>query len=198
VRIVGGKYRRRKLHASPGSVTRPITDRVKETLFEHLADDLQGRRIADVFAGTGTWGLEALSRDAGGVVFFENDRRALGLLKQNVEMLGVNDQTLCWRTDVCRTSFRPKGVPHLLPYNIVFFDPPYRMTADLAPGKPLYRSLERLARDTVSASDAMLAFRAPRSVPPQCPLCWNRYQTLQFSTMEIHLFQKVHSNLPPS
>ena len=75
MRIVAGKFRRRKLFANPGLKTRPITDRVKESLFERLSGELEGKRIADVFAGTGTLGLEALSRGAKSVVFIESDRR---------------------------------------------------------------------------------------------------------------------------
>ena len=92
VRIIAGEFRRRKLLASPGLTTRPITDRVKETLFERIGDELVDRKVADVFAGTGSLGLEALSRGAKSVVFIESDRRAFELLEQNVATLGVQDR----------------------------------------------------------------------------------------------------------
>ena len=193
MRIVAGKFRRRKLLVNPGNVTRPITDRVKEILFERLADDLQDHLVADVFAGTGTMGLESLSRGAKGVVFIENDHRAFELLKRNVATLGVEGETLCWRADVLRTSYRPRGVPHLLPFDAIFFDPPYRMIADLKPGTILYKSLERLARNQVSAAGALLVLRTPKQARFECPPCWQKDRTLDFSTMEIHLFDKLHS-----
>jgi 16S rRNA (guanine966-N2)-methyltransferase len=189
VRIVAGKFRRRKLLSTPGQVTRPLPDRVKESLFERLASDVAGKRIADVFAGTGTIGLEALSRGASSVVFIEHDKRAFDLLKQNVATLGVEDNALCWRVDVLRTSFRPKGVEHLLPYDTIFFDPPYRMVADIRPGTPLYRSLERLARDGVTAPGALLVLRTPEQSRFTCPPCWEAVQTLEFTTMDVHLFE---------
>ena len=99
MRIIAGEFRRRKLLASPGLTTRPITDRVKETLFERIGEDLVDRKVADIFAGTGSLGLEALSRGAKSVVFIESDRRGHELLRQNVATLGVEDRTLCWRTD---------------------------------------------------------------------------------------------------
>ncbi|MGD9854019.1 MAG: RsmD family RNA methyltransferase, partial [Planctomycetaceae bacterium] len=68
MRIIAGKYRRRKLLTKPGLTTRPITDRAKEPLFERLESHLEGARVADVFAGTGTLGLESLSRGARSVV----------------------------------------------------------------------------------------------------------------------------------
>lgn len=190
MRIVAGKYRRRKLLANPGHVTRPITDRVKETLFERLKNRISGRRVLDVFAGTGTLGLEALSRGAETVVFIENDRRAFELLEGNVAALGVAEQSLCWRTDAFRCSFRPKGLPHLLPYDVIFFDPPYRMIADLKPGSPLFRSLDRLARDDVTASDALLILRTPPRAEFRLPAAWTPEQTIQVSSMQINLLRK--------
>ena len=190
MRIVAGKFRRRKLLSTPGHVTRPLPDRVKESLFERLESDVTGKRIADVFAGAGTIGLEALSRGASSVVFFEHDKRAFELLKQNVETLGIQGEALCWRVDVLRTSFRPKGVEHLLPYDTVFFDPPYRMIAEIQPGTPLWRSLERLAREGVSAPRALLVLRTPERSEFACPPCWEKVHKLEFTTMEVHLFEK--------
>lgn len=190
MRIVAGKFRRRKLLTNPGLQTRPLTDRVKETLFEHLEEDLAGRRVADVFAGTGTIGLEALSRGAASVVFLETDRRALELLRQNVAALKVEDAALCWRADVLRTSFRPKGVPHLVPFDVVFFDPPYKMVADLKPDRPLYKSLERLGRDGVTSPAAILVLRTPEDAVFTVPPLWQHAHTFEFSTMSVHVYRK--------
>jgi len=191
VRIVAGKFRRRKLLANPGLQTRPITDRVKETLFEHLQSELQGKRVADVFAGTGTLGLEALSRGARSVVFIESDRKALELLRRNVETLNAVEDTLCWRADVLRTSYRPKGVPHLVPFDAVFFDPPYRMIPNLRPGSPLYKSLERLARPDATSPGALLILRSPEDAEYTLPPCWARRELHEFATMQIAVFVKL-------
>ena len=91
MRIVAGRLKRRKLRTNPGLVTRPITDRAKEMLFDRLGT-FDGERVADVFAGTGTIGLEALSRGASRVVFVEQDRLAHELLRENVAALGVEDR----------------------------------------------------------------------------------------------------------
>jgi 16S rRNA (guanine966-N2)-methyltransferase len=191
VRIIAGRFRRRKLRARPGLVTRPITDRVKESLFELLGEELAGRRVADVFAGTGTLGLEALSRGAASVVFIESDRRAQDLLRENVALLDVAEQTLCWQADVLRTSYRPKGVPHLLPYDIVFFDPPFRMIDGLWAGAPLYRSLERLARADVTSPRALLLLRTPEGAAFEMPSAWQPERMLGFSGMSIHWYRRA-------
>jgi 16S rRNA (guanine966-N2)-methyltransferase len=191
VRIVAGRFRRRKLLTNPGLVTRPITDRVKEVLFERLTEDLVDARVADVFAGTGTLGLEALSRGAKSVVFVESDRKAHELLVANVAKLGVESETLCWRADVMRCSYRPKGVSDFLPYDVIFFDPPYRLVPYIQPGDSLYKSLERLAKTDVSSPEALLVFRTPEDAQFNLPVAWNIESKLEISSMNIHLAQKA-------
>jgi 16S rRNA (guanine966-N2)-methyltransferase len=191
VRIIAGEFRRRRLLVNPGLTTRPITDRVKEILFERIQHLLVDQRIADVFAGTGSLGLEALSRGAKSVVFLESDRKAFELLQQNVAALGVENRTLCWRTDALKSSYHPKGVDEFLPFDVIFFDPPYRMAADLGSDSPIDKALVRLARDTVTANSALLFFRVPAQSLLECPPCWQHDTTLAISSMEIHVFRKT-------
>ena len=135
-------------------------------LFDRLQPELQEARVADIFSGTGTIGLEALSRGAASVVFIESDRQAVERLRRNVAALKAGDETMCWQTDASKCSFRPKGAETFLPYDVVFFDPPYLFTTRLKAGTMLYRSLERLARDEVTSPEALLVFRCaarPRS-----------------------------------
>jgi 16S rRNA (guanine966-N2)-methyltransferase len=181
---------------NPGLTTRPITDRVKEILFERIQHLLVDARVADLFAGTGSLGFEALSRGAKSVVFLESDRKAFDLLEQNVAALGVEDRTLCWRTDAIKSSYRPKGVDEFLPFDVIFFDPPYRMAEDLGSDSPIDRALERLARDTVTSESALLFFRVPAETTVQCPACWQHDSTLPISSMEIHIFRKTSARLP--
>jgi 16S rRNA (guanine966-N2)-methyltransferase len=190
VRIIAGEFRRRRLLASPGQVTRPITDRAKEILFERIQHRLVGRRIADIFAGTGSLGLEALSRGAASVVFIESDRRALELLRRNVAALGVGDRTLCWSADAVTSSFQPKGVDAFLPFDVVFFDPPYRMAAALRPDNPLGKALVRLARERVTAPDAVLFFRTPQGTRLELPGAWRSESVIELSSMEVHVLVK--------
>lgn len=191
MRIIAGKYRRRKLQTNPGLTTRPITDRAKETLFELLGDSVEDQRVADIFAGTGTMGLEALSRGAAGVVFIEQDRKAIELLRQNVATLDVGDQTLCWPTDALRSSYRPKNVPHLVPFDLIFFDPPYRMIAGLKEASPLFEALARLGREDVSSRTARLILRTPEHSTFEMPSMWQQASApLEISHMLIHFYEK--------
>ncbi len=191
MRIISGRFGRRKLLTNPGIVTRPITDRVKESLFQFLEDELDEARVADVFAGTGTIGLEALSRGASSVVFIEQDRKATELLRQNVHKLGVEEEVLCWQTDVLKTSFRPKNCDHRLPYDLVFFDPPYPMVPKIKPGKKLYKSLERLGRDGITRTGTLLLIRTPKEAEFACPPVWQLEDSCDYSTMKIHWFRRA-------
>lgn len=195
MRIIAGKYRRRKLLSNPGMTTRPITDRVKESLFENIHRRVEGKKVADIFAGTGTIGLEALSRGASSVTFIEKDRGAIQLLKDNVEKLECRSETLIWPADILRCSFKPKGsnVELFTPWQVVFFDPPYEMVSSIQPGKPLWLSMKRLARPEVTSQDVTLVFRVPKRAEFQLPEEWETDWSLTMSGMMIHICNKLHT-----
>lgn len=196
MRIITGRFRGRKLLSRAGMTTRPITDRAKEILFENLGGNLNGERVADVFAGTGTLGFEALSRGAKSAVFFEKDARAYELLQQNRDKLGAGDDAFLWRTDILRTSFKPKGLEHFYPYDLVFFDPPYRMVGHIRPGTQFFRSLERLARPDITSPDCLVILRVPKHAEYELPAVWTMDWDLQISTMEMHVLKKVEGIEP--
>ncbi len=195
MRIIRGRLGKRKLLSNPGLTTRPITDRVKESLFEFLEDDLVDARIVDIFAGTGTLGLEGLSRQGHSVVFIERDRLAVELLKKNIEHLKVQDEALCWANDVERTSFRPKNCDDFLPYDVCFFDPPYKLVPKIRDGAKLYKSLQRLARDGVTREGSLLLFRTPRESELELPPEWEFERKTEYATMEVHWFRRRPSEL---
>lgn len=199
MRIIAGKYRRRLLQTSPGETTRPITDRVKESLFENIFGRMVNKQVADVFAGTGTIGLEALSRGASRVTFIEKDKIALKLLEENIASLKCEEETLIWPADVLRCSFRPKGQKGagFGPFDVIFFDPPYKMVSTIRTGAPLWLSLTRLARDTVSAPDASLIFRVPERAEFDLPDEWKVEWTLSMSNMHIHICRKAKGDDSP-
>ncbi|MCA9052992.1 MAG: 16S rRNA (guanine(966)-N(2))-methyltransferase RsmD [Planctomycetaceae bacterium] len=185
MRIITGRFRRRTLETNPGLVTRPITDRVKEALFARIESELPGRRVADIFAGTGTLGLEALSRGAARVTFIEKDRKAVELLRVNVAKLKVEEETLVWPCDVMRCSFRPQRAEEFVPFDLIFFDPPYRFVPQIGEGSPLYRSLQRLASERVSSAEVRMLFRAPEHADFQLPPEWRSEWEMTMSNMTI-------------
>src|SRR5436190_7902127 len=119
MRIVAGTWRGRPLDAPIGSSTRPTADRVRETLFSMLASRLgsfEDLRVADLFAGSGALGFEALSRGAGSVAFVESDSKAAAIIQRNAERLGAAAQVLAGSA---------LSLPRSEPFDLVFADPPY-------------------------------------------------------------------------
>lgn len=120
MRIIAGQWRGRPLASPKGDATRPTADRTRETLFSMLTSRLgsfEGLRVADLFAGTGALGFEALSRGAASCVFVEQDRAALDALKANAAKLGV-------RADIRAQSVLTLG-PTPQPCDLILIDPPY-------------------------------------------------------------------------
>src|SRR5947209_6981741 len=127
MRVIGGEFRGRKLLPPPSEVTRPITDRVKQSLFDILTSELSGARVYDCFAGTGSMGLESLSRGAAEAIFFEADRPALARLRKNIESLGVAGRSRVVAGDLFRWFAEPPIARAAdLRIDLIFLDPPYR------------------------------------------------------------------------
>ena len=122
MRIIAGAWRGRPLLAPPGLATRPTSDRAREGLFSMLASRLgafEGLRVADLFAGSGALGLEALSRGAAHCLFVEKDRAAADALRANVGKLGAAERTEIRVQPVEHTS------PPFQPADLILADPPY-------------------------------------------------------------------------
>jgi 16S rRNA (guanine966-N2)-methyltransferase len=123
-------------------------------------------------------------------VFYEANPEIHELLVSNVRTIAPDARTICWKTDVRRTSFRPHGGEDFLPYTLIFFDPPYRTADEISPGRPLAASLKRLARDTISGPDAILILRTPEHFDtPQIPQ-WNVHDCWELSSMMIWILTK--------
>ena len=120
LRIIGGRWRGRKLAfpAEPG--LRPTTDRIRETLFNWLAPKLQGARCADLFAGSGALGLEALSRGASHCDFIEQSPVALAQLREHLQTLQASTSGYCHGGSALHFLDAARQ-----PYDIVFIDPPF-------------------------------------------------------------------------
>jgi len=121
MRIIAGEWRGRKLVAPAGQQTRPTADRTREALFSMLASRLgsfDGLRVADLYAGSGALGLEALSRGAANATFVENDRAALKAIEANAAALGAADRIAVRATSAV-------ALPRAEPFDLILADPPY-------------------------------------------------------------------------
>ena len=133
MRVITGTARGRVLKTLPGDATRPTTDKVKEAVFSAIQFDVEGRRVLDLFAGSGQMGIEALSRGAAHAVFVDASREAASVVKENLQKtdLFANATVICRKAeDFLNTAER---------FDLVFVDPPY--ASDL-----LLQVLQRLPR----------------------------------------------------
>jgi 16S rRNA (guanine966-N2)-methyltransferase len=121
LRIIAGSAKGRRLEAPRTPDTRPITDRAKESIFSSLGDRVSGARVLDLYAGSGAFGLEALSRGSASAVFVERGREAVGVLRRNVESTGLGGRIVA--DDVVR--FLERNVDT---YDLIFVDPPYALS----------------------------------------------------------------------
>lgn len=127
MRVIAGTFRSRQLRSLKGLALRPTSDRLRETLFNILAERIPDSRFIDVFAGTGAVGIEALSRGASEVVFIENHAPAAALIQKNLDSLEIRSGSTILQLDSSR-ALQNLSRTHrsgAAPYDIVFLDPPY-------------------------------------------------------------------------
>ncbi len=130
MRIIAGEFRRRLLHTPrDASVTRPIPDRVKESLFSMLRGHCEGANVFDGFSGTGAIGLEAVSRGAARCLLVERDRHIVEILRSNVELLGCGDRCTVLQGDALGAAALA-AAPR--PLTLAFLDPPYPLVQEVA------------------------------------------------------------------
>ena len=157
MRVISGTAGGRQLKSLPGDAVRPTADHVKEALFNILQFDLEGRRVLDLFGGTGQLGIEALSRGAREAVFTDQSKNSVSLIRENLKRCGMKAPVL--QTDAL--SYLNRGEK----FDIIFIDPPY--DAGLyAPVLERINAVDNLTEGGIiiveaRASEALPAMKAP-------------------------------------
>lgn len=149
MRVITGTARGRKLGELKGRETRPTTGKVKEGVFSALQFDIEGRRVLDLFAGTGQMGIEALSRGAAGCTFVDRRVGAARLVRENLAACGLADkaQVVCADAMEYLASLRTR-------YDLIFLDPPYE-------GDALERAVAHIARFDILAPRGIIVAECP-------------------------------------
>lgn len=125
MRVISGTAKGRRLSAPKGMKTRPTADRVKENLFNIIADRIKGAAVLDIFAGTGSLGIEALSRGAASAVFVDSDKAAAVVINRNLSSTGLAEKAIVMQLPAARAldgfAIRRQA------FDLIFLDPPYKI-----------------------------------------------------------------------
>ena len=191
MRIIGGTWRSRQLVRPRTHQTRPMPDRVKAALFSMLGSyyDVPGRlpplRVADVFAGSGALGLEALSRGAAMCWFYERDPKALASLRTNQQSLGADDRSAIVIRDGWAAAIR---APDSQPFDLILLDPPYRDSTDVSECGAVRQYLDQLSQEEDNRPVLVLHHSAKVhfTLPDRAP--WRVSDERRFGTQAITWF----------
>jgi len=181
VRITGGRWRGRRLSVAEAEGLRPTTDRIRETLFNWLRPRLAGSRVADLFAGTGILGIEALSRGAATALFVERDRRLARAIERGLAGLGAGGCRV-----LAADAYRLLAGGDAGPFDIVFLDPPY------GHGR-LGELCTLLAGRGWLADDALVYLEHDRRAPPELPPGLEVWREKTAGNVRFVLLEKTES-----
>jgi len=190
MRVIAGTYRSRPLSAPRGMGTRPTSDRLRETLFNVLAPRIEGAVFADLYAGTGAVGIEALSRGAAQVTFVENAPPAVTCLRDNLRALGIHSGF----------TLEQRGVPEALRrwsgaapgFTLVYLDPPWESTREYAQSLAL---LGQPGSGLLTPDALVIAEHARRTAPApgESYGVLSRYRVLEQGDAALSFFQRTGS-----
>ncbi len=187
MRIIAGKYRGYRLVGPDGKqTTRPITDRVKTSLFDRLsaAGQIEDAIVLDLFSGTGSLGIECLSRGAKHVTFVDRDRTAINGIKKNLNMIQRNNDALILPADALGS---PKYISRSnRQFTLVFVDPPYQMLSDDLTSQPVYSQIHAISEFCQTNSTLILRTSKLINVPEIEP--WIGPECHNYGSMTLHHF----------
>ena len=178
MRVITGSARGRRLKELEGMETRPTTDRVKEGLFSALQFDIEGRRVLDLFAGTGQLGIECLSRGAASAVFVERRPDAVQLIRENLRTTELQDRARVVAGEAM--AFLEGGEK----FDLVFLDPPYQSGL-------LEQALDRLTRFDILNPHGIIVAEHPaeRRLPP-LPPPYRLRRTYRYGKIAVSLYRR--------
>ena len=179
MRVITGTARGKHLKELPGMDTRPTTDRVKEGLFNIIQFDIPGRRVLDLFAGTGQLGIECLSRGAAWCDFVDRAPAAMAIVRDNVKACRLEDRAAFYQTEFDAFLASAKG-----PYDLVFLDPPYSSDC-------IKRALESMtAIDIVSRNGIIVCESPADAVLPELAAPYEKGREYRYGKIKLTLYRR--------
>lgn len=179
MRVITGSARGKRLRELPGLDTRPTTDRVKEGLFNVIQFDIEGRRVLDLFAGTGQLGIEALSRGAAFCDFVDSAPAAMKVIRENVRSCALEERAAFHQKDFLSFLSTAAGK-----YNLVFLDPPY------ASGN-LERALEYITEIDIVSRNGIIICESPADHSlPDLPAPYEKGRDYRYGKIKLTLYRR--------
>ncbi len=179
MRVITGTARGRKLGQLQGMDTRPTTDQVKESIFNIIQFDIEGRRVLDLFAGTGQLGIEALSRGAAGCTFVDQRRDAAALVRSNLKLCRLSDRARVVQGEAL--SFLASDRER---YHLVFLDPPYQTEL-------LENALKKIAEIDILMENGIIICESPADkVLPELPQPYRKGREYRYGKIKVTVYRK--------
>ena len=179
MRVITGIARGRRLKEPQGLETRPTTDRVKEGIFSSIQFEIEGRRVLDLFGGTGQMGIEALSRGAAHCTFVDLRKEAVGIIRENLKLTGLEGQATVVQGDALAflTRCREK-------YDVIFLDPPYETEL-------LETAIAHIARhDLLNVHGMMIAEHPVDKALPALPAPYRMGRTYRYGKIAVTIYHR--------
>ena len=179
MRVITGTARGRKLGRLQGMETRPTTDQVKESIFNIIQFDIEGRRVLDLFGGTGQLGIEALSRGAESCTFVDQRRDAVSLIRSNLKLCQLSDRARVVQGDSIGflSTVREK-------YHLIFLDPPYATNL-------LENALKKIAEIDILSENGIIICESPVDrVLPELDLPYQKGREYRYGKIKITVYRK--------
>ena len=179
MRVITGSARGRKLNELKGRDTRPTTDRVKEGMFNIIQFDIEGRRVLDLFAGTGQLGIECLSRGALRATFVDARLDAVRLIRENLALTGLAD-----RAEVLTADYASVLSAAGEKYDLIFLDPPYET-------KLLERSLELISQFDILREHGILVCESPMEKNlPELSSPYAKHREYRYGKIKVTIYRR--------
>ena len=179
MRVISGTARGRKLKELQGMETRPTTDKVKESLFNIIQFEIEGRRVLDLFGGTGQLGVEALSRGAERCTFVDQRREAVSLIRENLKLCGLSERSRVVQGEAL--SFLASCGEK---FDVILLDPPYE-------GELLSRAVEAITRfDILSEHGIMICESAADRLLPQVAPPYEQGREYRYGKIKLTLYHR--------
>lgn len=179
MRVITGTARGRKLGQLQGMDTRPTTDQVKESIFNIIQFDIEGRRVLDLFGGTGQLGIEALSRGAASCTFVDQRKDAVSLIRSNLKLCQLSDRARVVQGEALSflSTVREQ-------YHLVFLDPPYQ--TDL-----LENAIKKIAEIDMLTENGIIICESPADkVLPELPHPYYKGREYRYGKIKITVYRK--------